>query len=160
LCHSVRVRMKYFSEGSINSAIRQARDVMKDRVSESPAREWGHTDCWSFVVLYDKFLRGSSTPLEDLNLDYNNYKEFLSSIASNGYPDFDKFAKSFNYEKITNKRPRHGDIAYTMTRDGLGTAIIADCNWWITSSGNTGVIDGRRVRPVETTLEFLARPII
>lgn len=150
----------YFSEDEVNLALSRAKRVMQKRVAEKREREWGYTDCWSLVVLYDKFLRGSSTPLEDLKLDYNDYKEFLNGVYANGYPDFGAFAKSFNYEKITNKRPKHGDIAYTLTHDGSGTALIADCNWWVTSTGNTGVIEGRRIRPVETTLHFLARPII
>lgn len=150
----------YFSEKKISSAIEQAVAVINSRCKTLRGFNRGYNDCWAFVYEYDKALRGGVSTLPISDLSYNSYEGFIEEIKNKGFDDFNDLAVNNSYEVITTHIPRYGDIAYEIAPDGTGTAIIADKTWWLSSLGNHGTVQYRKLRQFDRRMLVLVRPII
>ena len=148
----------YFTKEVISYAAEKAKKVIEERKALLEGYVRGLNDCWALIVQYDKHLRGGSTPLEELNLSYKDYKEFIKQINKVGYNDFEDLARNMKYERVTDGIPQHGDIGYEMAPDGTGTAILCDNNWWYTAS-ERGINQYRRTRILERRPVYHGRPL-
>ena len=148
----------YYTDIQIKEALDKAKEVMNGRSGSLLGHKYGYNDCWTFVIEYDKFLRGNSE-LPSLDIKYKNHLDFEEQIEKTGHISLPDFIKNYKYEHVKNKRPRYGDVAYELTRDGSGTAMIADRKWWRTAKGTQGIVRGRLVKFYELAPILIARPL-
>jgi len=149
----------YYEKFEIDSALERATEVMNQRSKTLLGHKWGYTDCWSFVMQYDKAIRNGDSPLLSLELKYKDHQEFQKELRKIGYNNLSTFSNKYNYEQVKSKRPQHGDIAYGLTDFGFGSALIAQGDYWITVDGLKGVVKARLIRFYERSLLLIARPL-
>jgi len=144
----------YYEVEEIKIAIDKAIKILNNR-TEDRGFVRGYSDCFMFLVEYDKALRGKESKAGSiLDFEYSNAKEFITKLWRKGYKLKD-FAIDCNYELQTKPKPMFGDIAYMD-----GTAIIAgDYNWVTVNEDNKGARYGRPYSSFERHLQLLARPL-
>jgi hypothetical protein len=141
-----------YSQEHILLALQRATDTINSRGGET---KYGYNCCWSFVVEYDKELRGKKAIVD---LSYANPQEFVEAVKAAGFPTFLALANHYNYKSVRNKRPKVGDVAYTRMDDGSISALIVGKSRWLTSTGATGVKHLHQWSFLERHIPLITRP--
>lgn len=143
----------YYSVEEIKVALDKATKIINNRTKyEGFQRKF--SDCYSFLVEYDRLLRGKTKAEDILDFEYKDAKEFLIKLYRKGY-DLKSFAAYCGYELQTKPRPMLGDIAFMN-----GDAMIAGDSCWVTTCElGRGVQRGRLYTHFERRLNLLARPL-
>jgi len=140
-------------------ALLAAERVIEERTQEGKYLR-GYNDCFAFVILYEKFLRGASSQAASLlNLDsYEDHHEFFSELNNLGFLSLQHFAETMKFEVVEDRVPLLGDVAYEERR-GVGTAMVAGRDYWLTpTEAARGIVPRRRVLPKEIRPVLLVRP--
>ena len=139
----------YYDLEEIVNALNKATKLINERTVEKGFVR-GYSDCFCFLIEYDKFLRGNKSKA-DINFEYDSVKSYLKGLRKEGF-NLKSYAQYCNYKIQTKPRPKVGDIGFIK-----GAAIIASPQGWVTTNEtNLGV------KPIKldiTLLNLLARPI-
>lgn len=145
----------YYNVEEINYALTKATEIINERtVNKGFIR--GYSDCFCFLIEYDKALRNNKSKAEDIfkNISYRSPKEYLIKLREKKLT-LKSFAKISGYEIRSNLRPKLGDIGYMD-----GSALIAGDGHWITTSEKSfGIQKGSRYHHIDKRLHLLARPL-
>jgi len=149
----------FYSEQEISTAILSAKHTINER-TQLGKLIWGYNDCWMLAVTYEGFLRGPKSlahKLPDCG-PYENHSEFLSRIREKGFSSLQDLAIIMKFETVADRKPQFGDVAYE-ERHGVGTTMIADRDYWISTGADAlGITNSRRVLPKEIRPALLVRP--
>jgi len=149
-----------YSIKELSEALEGARAIINSRTKEVDVYTRGYNDCWSLIVEYDRLLRGEHSLFAKLDLTYKNSIDYLRQLKLNGYDTVHDLALKGNYEIIRTLKPQFGDVAFELSKDKTGGAMIAGDGFWVsTSEHNTGVCDKRPQFFFERKLTLLARPL-
>jgi hypothetical protein len=143
----------YYNLEELSVALDKATTIINNRTKDEGFQR-GFSDCYAFLVEYDRVLREQTKAYFVLNFEYSNAKDFLRKLKSKGF-SLKSFASFCDYEIQTKPRPKFGDIGYMN-----GSVMIADENWWVTTSEKgLGVTRVKQYTHFERNLSFLARPV-
>ena len=144
-----------YTEDQMLIAIERAKYRISLRDNETI---YGYNCCWSFLGEYDKALRGSHSPLIDLQLKFDSPEGFTTAIQKAGFKDFRALADAHNFKEILNKRPMIGDVAHCILANGASSILIAGKSRWLTSVGYKGVRHLHQWSFLDRSLPLLIRP--
>jgi len=142
----------YYSVEEISVALDKATTIINNRTKYEGFQR-GFSDCYAFLVEYDRVLRGTTKAYDIFNFEYKNAKEFFIKLYRKGY-DLKSFATYCGYELQSKPRPMFGDITFIN-----GSAMIAGKYRWVTVEENGGISISRQYRHFEKDLLLLARPL-
>lgn len=145
----------YYSFDEIKNAIQTATDIINNRTKVN-GFVFGYSDCFCFLVEYDKALRKKDSVAEQIftTMKYNSTKEYLLQLKKNKLT-LRSLAIASGYEIRNDLRPQFGDIGYME-----GSAVIAGNGRWVTADeDSSGVKEGYKYQFFDRHLKLLARPL-
>jgi hypothetical protein len=145
-----------YLEEELKAAIQSAREVINSRAISAERYIWGYNDCFSFVLEYERALRGSNSLSKDITLTYSGSEDFLVQVKEQlGYSNLLEFALSMKFNPVSNRIPKTGDVAFDS-----GTMMLADKNYWFTTDErNKGVKPRRKFLFKEIKINLHVRPV-
>ena len=154
----------YYTEEEIETAINKASKILAEKSAKVSKFTYGYNDCFSFLVEYDKALRGTeNTKLHQFSSkfkDYKDVKSWLNNMTNNGFYNEKELAVHVGYKPKKEKKPSLGDIACQIMKENVGLFMVAGkTHWCSTCPENNGIYNTRRVSFYEPDLIFLATPI-
>ncbi len=154
----------YYTVEELEDAINKASQVISDKSKEVDKFTYGHNDCFSLLVEYDKALRGKEdTTLNEIFKTFDSYdspKGWLSNIKKAGFKDYRELAVYSGYEPSKQKKPQFGNVGYELLKENVGMAMIAGRTHWVsTCPSNNGIHTSRRIVFYERRLLFLGTPL-
>lgn len=139
---------KYYTQEERIAALEAAKKTLDSRGDF----KYGHKDCISLALEYDKNLREHSSYPDLIDFTWESIPDFLNQLRKKGM-NLEDFAKAGNYKVITDNRPKVGDVAYYK-----GIAVC-DHIGWVSVDETYGVKRFRPLLPLERGFSLIVRPL-
>lgn len=150
-----------YEEQDILNAIQAAKKEINYKTKKVNSYIRGYNDCFALLIAYEQHLRKDKSKFNLLPFcsNYKNHEDFIFQLSTQGYASLDELAKIMLFEPVKDRIPKTGDIAYE-ERYNIGSAMIAEKNYWISTTENKkGVKACRKLLFKEIRPIILARPI-